>query len=229
MPQPGWRQWRMNGRMARQRFIEMRLLTPPETQWTSGDVMVHCDPGMWPSAWALQEPPRGSPWVTAIGVHPKKAHQLDDSSFGKMEQLVGLPGVRAIGEVGLDQSQRDPSLQRQVGTLRWVLNLCKGRPEVPLILHIRGAGGPSAEIHLHCFDGGMQEAIRWRDAFPNAYFGFTGEVNKFDQEQGQVVSSLPWKGSYWSMLPLFQVVMGAQQQLWASPVYCRGGNGAAGF
>ncbi|VDI58072.1 Hypothetical predicted protein [Mytilus galloprovincialis] len=37
----------------------------------------------------------------------------------------------------------------------------------------------------------MQEAIRWRNAFPNAYFGFTGEVNKFDQEQGQVVSSLP--------------------------------------
>ncbi|CAC5391323.1 unnamed protein product [Mytilus coruscus] len=64
--------------------------------------MVHCDPGTWPSAWTLREPPRGSPWVTTIGVHPKKAHQLDDSSFGKMEQLVGLPGVRAI-EVGLDK------------------------------------------------------------------------------------------------------------------------------
>ena len=33
------------------------------------------------------------------------------------------------------------------------------------------------------------EAIRWRDAFPKVYFGYTGEVKKF--EQGQVVSSLP--------------------------------------
>ncbi|CAG2219631.1 tatD [Mytilus edulis] len=89
-----------------------------------GGVMVHCDPGTWPSAWALQEPPRGSPWVTAIGVHPKKAQQLDDSSFGKMEQLVDLPGVRAIGEVGLDQSQRDPSLQRQLQMSVVNLNTC---------------------------------------------------------------------------------------------------------
>ncbi|VDI08858.1 Hypothetical predicted protein [Mytilus galloprovincialis] len=35
-----------------------------------------------------------------------------------MERLLGLPGVKAIGEVGLDQSQRDPPLQRQVSTLR---------------------------------------------------------------------------------------------------------------
>ncbi|VDI22775.1 Hypothetical predicted protein [Mytilus galloprovincialis] len=62
-----------------------------------GGVMVYCDPGTWPSALALQEPPGGSPWVTAIGVHPKKAQQLDDSSFDKMERLLGLPGVRAIG------------------------------------------------------------------------------------------------------------------------------------
>ncbi|VDI38345.1 Hypothetical predicted protein [Mytilus galloprovincialis] len=207
----GWRQWGMKGRMDRQRFIEMRLPTPPRNPVNLvGGVMVHCDPGTWPSAWALQEPPRGSPWVTAIRVHPRKAHQLDDSSFGKMEQLVGLPGVRAIGEVGLDQSQRDPPLLRQVGTLRWVLNLCKGRPEVPLILHIRGAPEDhhSAEahlkvlttvrervasqqsIHLHRFNGGMQEAVRWRE-HSQCLFRLYGEVNKFDQEQGQVVLSLP--------------------------------------
>ncbi|VDI07821.1 Hypothetical predicted protein [Mytilus galloprovincialis] len=68
------RGWKMTGRMDRQRFIEMRLPTPTPRNPVDlkGGVMVHCDPGTWLSAWALQEPPRGSPWVTAIGVHPKK-------------------------------------------------------------------------------------------------------------------------------------------------------------
>ncbi|VDI08859.1 Hypothetical predicted protein [Mytilus galloprovincialis] len=56
-----WRQWRMNGRMDRQRFIEMRLPNPPPKKKNPvdlvGGVMVYCDPGTWPSAWALQEPP----------------------------------------------------------------------------------------------------------------------------------------------------------------------------
>ncbi|CAC5411451.1 tatD [Mytilus coruscus] len=182
------------------------------------------------NAWTLREHLRGSPWVTAIGVHCKKAHQLDDSSFGKIEQLVGLQGVRAIGEVGLDQSQRDQPLQRQVSTLKWVLNLCKGRPEVPLILHVRGAPedchsaeahlkvlttvreqvAPQQRIHLHCFDGGCRRQGGGRMRSQMSILGIRGRSVGSTRNKGKRCRPSLWKESYLRVMPLFQAVMGAQ-------------------
>jgi TatD DNase family protein len=68
------------------------------------------------------------------GLHPWYAHQWDDACAAQLEEVLTLPGVVAVGEVGLDPSAAvHISLQKQVlrQQIRMALKINK-----PLVLHV---------------------------------------------------------------------------------------------
>jgi TatD DNase family protein len=108
----------------------------------------------------------GSLFATA-GIHPHHAVDLDDSSFGELEQLIGDPTVVALGECGLDYfrdySPRD--VQRRAFERQMAL---AERVRKPVFLHQRDAHDDFIAIireHraalagavAHCFTGTARE------------------------------------------------------------------------
>ncbi|VDI09194.1 Hypothetical predicted protein [Mytilus galloprovincialis] len=86
-----------NGTAGRERLGCQARAHPMELQ-AKGDSSrlrggtVHCDPGTWLSAYALQELPRGSPWVTAIEVHPRKPINLTIVRLARWNSCWGCLG-----------------------------------------------------------------------------------------------------------------------------------------
>jgi len=101
-----------------------------------GGVLVFCDPKTWPKNPEELRLPEG--WAIAVGVHPKHASQFDDYCHDRLSRLMDSPAVAALGEIGLDCSEGQPSFAIQLSTLRWALALC--RPYLPLVLHVRASG-----------------------------------------------------------------------------------------
>jgi TatD DNase family protein len=165
-----------------------------------GAVAVYCDPKWYPSSL----PPHPQ-WRWAVGIHPKKVSLLSPAKRRQMCELIALEHV-SCGEVGLDWSipGQDRLLQEKV--LQSVL--CLVRTDQVLILHLRGPAKemgvysrglelvklhcPSSQpIHLHCFAGGRSEVRMWLESFPGSYFGYTGLVARFNQNQCDGLKSVP--------------------------------------
>jgi TatD DNase family protein len=84
----------------------------------------------------------------SVGRHPNSAAGFDDTAAADLEDLVESPGVRAVGETGLDyyRDRASPTDQRrafeaQIGVAR--------RSGLPLVIHLRdgdGDGGDGAAV-----------------------------------------------------------------------------------
>ena len=107
--------------------------------------------------------------VAAVGVHPNDCADLAPSWLDVIRGLCELPGVVAIGEIGLDyyRQRADRTLQREVFLAQ--LELAR-ELELPVVVHNRQASVDMAEIlqdwaatlprqHrrgvLHCFSGDL--------------------------------------------------------------------------
>ena len=101
-------------------------------------------------------------WATA-GVHPHEA----SGGIDGLERLMGVPGVVAVGETGLDYhyDHSPRPVQREVFAAQVEL---ANRHGLPLVVHSRSAwddtlavldreGVPSRTV-MHCFTGGPEEA-----------------------------------------------------------------------
>ncbi|XP_070539514.1 uncharacterized metal-dependent hydrolase YcfH-like [Ptychodera flava] len=145
----------------------------------------------------------------ALGVHPKVIQRLTEERLQRLGELILLPQVIALGEIGLDRMTPSSSWKRQEETLVRLLEL--GLPRKPIIMHIRGTQedkysidvsncalklmlhccAPLQRLHRHCFTGNRWLIHRWMKAFSNIYFGFTGRVVKFDSEQRRALQEVP--------------------------------------
>ncbi|XP_052077949.1 putative deoxyribonuclease TATDN2 [Mytilus californianus] len=188
-------------------FLLLRLTPAPvDPIKLAGGVAVFCDPKTWPRVPLRLEPG----WVGAVGIHPKSAGQFEDATQHRFHQLVTHPSVSALGEVGVDFTVEERLQARQISTLRWALQSC--RFNQPVVLHIRGdrldrvharahrevlkvmtglAINPVQLIHLHCFQGGIDQVREWQSSFCNAYFGFGMGVHSFHTEQKDAVRMVP--------------------------------------
>lgn len=74
----------------------------------------------------------------AVGVHPHNAVEMDESAWRRLDELVALPGVRAVGEIGLDyyRNLSPPDVQRRA--LARQLALAAER-RLPVVVHDREA------------------------------------------------------------------------------------------
>jgi TatD DNase family protein len=87
---------------------------------------------------ALANPAHGV--FAAVGIHPHEAMDFEPERDGpELERLAGLPGVSAVGEVGLDFHYDHSPRAKQVATLEWMIDLARRR-NLPVILHNRESG-----------------------------------------------------------------------------------------
>ena len=92
------------------------------------------------SAAAAELAERHEGLFAAVGVHPHEASNFDPARDGPaLEALARRPGVRAIGEIGLDFHYDHSPRSRQLEVLEWMLDLAR-RLDLPAVLHNRESG-----------------------------------------------------------------------------------------
>ncbi len=117
-------------------------------------------------------------WAT-VGLHPHDADQGVDT----IVDLIGAPGVVAIGEAGLDYYYDNSPRDTQRTAFAAQIQLAHEH-DLPLVIHTRDAwddtfdvldaeGMPNGTV-FHCFTGGPDEAQRCLDR--GAHVSFSGIV-----------------------------------------------------
>jgi TatD DNase family protein len=124
--------------------------------------------------------------VAAVAVHPNEAAESTDleAELAAIEELAGLPQVRAVGETGLDYYRTgEPGRPQQEESFRRHVAIAK-RVGKALVIHDRDAhadilrvldevGAPPTVV-LHCFSGGPAFA---RECVARGYvLSFAGNV-----------------------------------------------------
>ncbi len=74
--------------------------------------------------------------VAAVGIHPHDASTLDAAMRRRLSRAVGLPGVVAVGEIGLDYHYMHSPREDQLAALAWQLDLARDAG-LPVVLHNR--------------------------------------------------------------------------------------------
>jgi TatD DNase family protein len=149
-------------------------------------VVVGCEPAAWESvcAWASGGPGQ----VAIIGIHPAQAQETDAQDLLELQRRLADPGIRALGEVGLDYHWTPYSASAQRKLLDAQIALAD-QMGLPLVIHERDAfadlmtalAGVEVPVVLHCFSHGAKEA---EDAMARGYYlSFAGPVTfpKSDQ------------------------------------------------
>ncbi len=120
----------------------------------------------------------------AVGVHPYHAASVDEAAVAVLRDLCGVPGVVALGEMGLDYhyAEVDPGVQRRAFCRQLDLAVSVG---LPVVLHNRDSHADMADILdeycgslpggvMHCFAGDaafVERCVGW-----GFYVSFAGNV-----------------------------------------------------
>ena len=152
----------------------------------AGLVTNWCFPKSWPRQEELLA--KGERVHYSVGCHPKQADQLTPANLARLENLVRGRGVVALGECGLDYSERS-TVGREVQALAFLSQLKLAlKYNLPLIVHAREAEDDlyrllgqcclpkDWSIHRHCFTGDWGAALRWLTTYPASKIGLTALV-----------------------------------------------------
>lgn len=141
-------------------------------------------------------------WGT-FGMHPHHAKYFDEKMEEKLRFALSHNKAVAVGECGLDYSQRSPSpMNKQKEVFTKHINLAVEYNK-PLVIHSREAEEDLYKIlsdtnmkewfiHIHCFTGTHSQLHRFVNEFPNTYFGFTNLVSySTARNTHEVAKSIP--------------------------------------
>lgn len=118
---------------------------------------------------------------STAGIHPQNAGTYSMEDLEVLAGLLELPGIVALGEVGLDYYREYWSKDIQRALFEDVISLANDT-RLPLIIHSRQAFDDTMDalsrarvpVVLHCFEGGEREA---REAGERGYYlGLGGNV-----------------------------------------------------
>jgi TatD DNase family protein len=154
-------------------------------------VQVGCDVAS--SRWAVAAAERWPAVVAAVALHPNDAARLGDhegegglaAGLDAIAELAARPGVRAVGETGLDFYRTpDPDGQHRQRTSFAAHIVLARRHDLALVIHDRDAHadvldvldaeGPPDRVVMHCFSGDADFARACLDR--GAYLSFAGTV-----------------------------------------------------
>lgn len=102
----------------------------------------------------------------AVGFHPCDLYDVNEDDFKQLEQLIALPEVVAVGEIGLDYYWKDVDPQTQKDGFIRQIELAN-RIHKPILIHMREATKDTIEIlqeHskvsgiMHCYSGSIETA-----------------------------------------------------------------------
>lgn len=86
------------------------------------------------------------PWcVAAVGVHPHEAESVTEDTLAQIKELAGQPGVRAIGEIGLDYHYMNSPKEDQIYWFRRQIQLANDL-RMPIVIHSREADQETMDI-----------------------------------------------------------------------------------
>ena len=112
--------------------------TPHSDLEVEGGIMVFCDPQDFPNGYEIGNIKTKGKFGVAMGIHPN----YSKGNISRLKPAVELireqmerRNLNGLGEVGLD-FLKGGNIKKQEQILEWILPLA--RPEIPLILHIRG-------------------------------------------------------------------------------------------
>ncbi|XP_041484428.1 putative deoxyribonuclease TATDN2 [Lytechinus variegatus] len=178
----------------------------------TGGVLNYCDPLNF-SHPEFEEQVLGriidSNWKLAIGIHPKQAAEYTQGQWECFLKLLSNPRVSAISEVGFDFTVKKHLWRHQEELMDRILSL--GTLGRILVMHLRGADDdkyskvvnrlalrrlkrkclPHQRVHLHCFTSDVSMVHAWNEAFPHCYFGITGKVRSFNEDQLAALREIP--------------------------------------
>lgn len=117
--------------------------------------------------------------VSAAGIHPENCAGLPADWLSQLEEMLGCPEVKALGEIGLDYHYDgfDKALQADVFEQQLIL---AQKLDIPVIIHSRDACEDTMTLLrkyrprgvVHCFSGSAETA---REVVKlGMYVGFTG-------------------------------------------------------
>ena len=137
----------------------------------------------------------------AIGVHPTRSIFEKWSDRHKLAEYANIPGVIAIGEIGLDYHYKREEQHRLKQHLWFVyqLNLA-WKMKLPVILHVRDAHEDALRIlrwHparklggvIHCFYGSKEIAEQYLKL--GYHFGIGGSVFQLEERAKDLWEALP--------------------------------------
>jgi TatD DNase family protein len=151
-------------------------------------VQIGCD--LTGAAWAVEAAEQHPGLVAGVALHPNEAPRLAaagrlDEALAEIERLaLAHPGVRAVGETGLDYFRTGPEgRDAQVESFVRHVDLAK-RLDKTLVIHDRDAHddvldvidaeGPPERWVMHCFSGNARFARACLDR--GAHLSFAGTV-----------------------------------------------------
>jgi TatD DNase family protein len=128
-------------------------------------VNVGFEPGSWRATIEIAD--RTPEIYMALGMHPNEALKLNDETLAELTQLLRLPRVVAVGEIGLDYYRDRAPREVQQDVFRRQLALAR-QLELPVAIHSRDAHDDTLAIlreqgrtvagAMHCFSGDMAYA-----------------------------------------------------------------------
>ena len=143
----------------------------------------------------------------SLGARPKC--NVSEAQLDRLADLLEMPEVSALGEIGVDHSVPIQYWARQTVNMQRLLGCLSIRAQKILVVKCRGMVGqdpseaydilrtslhqfvPGVQlIHLHCFDGDSNVVDRWLQSFPFTYFSFARVVDTFEEGQREALRNL---------------------------------------
>jgi TatD DNase family protein len=134
----------------------------------------------------------------AVGIHPNDLQHLTEQNVAELRHLLSLPGVIAVGEIGLDYYWNTRPREAQQAGFRQQLEIAQSAQR-PVIIHCRDAYDdtleilaeyPTLRVLLHAFSGNGGHAER---ALAQGYLlGIAGPVTfKKSESLREIVQAAP--------------------------------------
>ncbi len=113
-----------------------------------------------------------------VGIQPNSAAEAKPDDWSVIEELVAYPGVRAIGETGLDCYWDDTPIEMQHDYFDRHMELCR-KTGLPMVIHMRESG------HL------IVDQLEKQESVPSGIMhSFTGDIQTAEKclDQGLFIS-----------------------------------------
>ncbi|CAG2185742.1 tatD [Mytilus edulis] len=149
-----------------------------------------CFPSSWPNSSQRTELRKTPSVHFSFGIHPRTVNSSSPSNLHRhltdLEYLVKSSRTVAIGECGLDTSDRNVNLSKQIEYLEKQLQLAV-KNSLPVVIHCRGNDAlhltlltslvnccpKEQKIHWHCFTSSQEIYLTASGHFVNLVFGIT--------------------------------------------------------
>ena len=169
-------------------------------------LLVFSNPDCYPTKDQIRQF-RARGFHVSLGARPKC--DVSEAQLDRLADLLEMPEVTALGEIGVDHSVPIQYWARQTVNMQRLLGCLPIRAQKILVVKCRGMmdQDPSEAydilrtclhqfvsgvqlIHLHCFDGDSDVVNRWLQSFPFTYFSFARVVDTFEEGQREALRNL---------------------------------------